>query len=159
MSRPRLFLFLLVLLTPLLIATASDGIDTVLVGALARQVAPADLEIHYRAVHPLHGGTEVEIHGDGMAIRTTHRRGGHQAAIKQTTLEEAQVLALIELLVQVEAWEQRLPERAAVPDEGRASLEIRLGERRAGFWEWYNEMGEHDRLLRVSALMTELVTR
>jgi hypothetical protein len=57
------------------------------------------------------------------------------------------------------SWEQRVPERPPVPDEGRASLRIELGNLEGGFWEWYNDLGEHDRLLRVSALLADLVPR
>ncbi len=146
---------LLALLVPLLLAFAPADIAPRLVAALAAREVPAELTVTYRAMHPLHGGNVVEIGGDGTTLRTSRRRGG-EATVRQGRVGQEELLELVALLVELEAWEQRVPERAAVPDEGRATLEIRIGSAEGGFWEWYNDMGEHDRLLRLSVLMTEL---
>lgn len=150
---------LLLTLAPLPCGAAGSDLRVVLEGALGAGAVPSELVITYTALHPFHGGTEVEVFGDGTAVRTTRRRGDLRASIRQTELPDDQVLGLVELLVELEAWEQRVPERAPVPDEGRASLRIEIGGLQGGFWEWYNDLGEHDRLLRISALMGELVPR
>ncbi len=148
------------LVTALLLCLAGGPtVRASLEGAVEARLVPRDLSVTYNAMHPLHGGTIVEIHGDGTAVRIARRRGDLNASIRQTELGEGALLGLVDLLVDVRAWEQRVPERAPVPDEGRATLLIALGGREAGFWEWYNDLGEHDRLLRVSARMTELVPR
>jgi len=140
----------------------------ILQGATAREllersasagVLPPGLTVTYEAMHPFHGGTIVEISGDGHGLRTTRRRGQLQATVRQVQLETDEILDLVVLLVELEAWEQREPEREPVPDEGRASVLVAVGGVEFGFWEWYNDMGQRDRLLRVSALMTELVPR
>ena len=128
-------------------------------GMLAAGLVSPDLVITYDAMHPFHGGTVVEIRGDGVALRTSRRRGDQQSSIRQHQVRPNDVLALLDLLVVLRVWEQRVPERSPVPGEGRASVLIEFDGRQAGFWEWYNDMGEHDRLLRISALMTELVPR
>jgi len=158
-SLHRLALAALLLLTPLLISATGAGLRTELEGILVDGLIPRDLVITYEAMHPFHGGAIVEVRGDGSALRRTRRRGDLQASIRQVELDRNDLLGLVGLIVEIEAWEQRVPERPPLPDEGRASLHIVLGDQQGGFWEWYNDMGEHDRLLRVSALMTELVPR
>jgi hypothetical protein len=160
--RPRLRplrLALLLLATVLMVAARGDALRVELERSLDNGVAPRDLVITYHAMHPFHGGTIVEVRGDGQALRTSRRRGDLQSSIRQVELEPEALLEIVTLLVELEAWEQRVPERAPVPDEGRARVSIEMGGLEGGFWEWYNDLGEHDRLLRVSALMTELVPR
>ncbi len=159
-NRPRYLLAtLLCVLLPVLMAGSGFSLQAELERASEIGQVPADLVVTYAAMHPLYGGTVVEIRGDGLAQRTTRRRGGRQAEIRQTTVTQADLLQLMDLLVDERAWEQRVPDRRAVPDEGKAVLDIQLGEAEGGFWEWYNDMGERDRLLRISALMSELVPR
>ena len=152
-------LALLLLAAVLLVGARGDMLRGELERSLLSGVMPRDLVVTYHAMHPFHGGTIVEIQGSGQALRTTRRRGDLRSSIRQIELEPAAVVELVALLVEIEAWEQRVPERAPVPDEGRARLSIEVSGMEGGFWEWYNDMGEHDRLLRVSALMTELVPR
>ncbi len=157
---PRGLLLLLCCVTlPLLLAAAGVSLREELERASGLGHVPPDLEVVYTAVHPLYGGTILEIHGDGLGLRTTRQRGGQHAEIRQTQVSHEDLVRLVDLLFEQRAWEQRVPERQAVPDEGKASLEIRLGGTEGGFWEWYNDMGESDRLLRISVLMGELVPR
>lgn len=159
---PRLHplrLVLLLLATVLLVAARGDALRMELERSLLDGVVPRDLVVTYHAMHPFHGGTIVEVRGDGLALRTTRRRGDRQSSVRQVELSSEDLIELVTLLVELEAWEQRVPERPPVPDEGRARVSIELGGHEGGFWEWYNDLGEHDRLLRVSALMTELVPR
>ncbi len=159
----RRVLIALLLCLPMLIAPVDSGLEESLRVELERVlregIVPDDAVITYTAMHPFHGGTVVEVRGDGVALRTTRRPGDLQASIRQREIDAGQLLTLVELLVQLEAWEQRVPERPPVPDEGRASLRIEIHGQQGGFWEWYNDMGEHDRLLRISALMIRLVPR
>ncbi len=152
-------LALLLILALLLCLAGGPTVRASLEGAVASRSVPLDLVITYTAMHPLHGGAIVEIFGDGAVVRTTRRRGDLQASIRQTELGTDDLLGLVDLLVELEAWEQRVPERPPVPDEGRASIHIEIAGREAGFWEWYNDLGEHDRLLRISELMTDLALR
>ena len=159
----RIQVLLFGVLVPALLAVlwqsvlAASGIT--LEALLERGRVPSDLVITYTAMHPLYGGTVIEVHGDGLALRTSRRRGGRQDEIRQTTVSDADLLRLVDLLVEERAWEQQVPDRQAVPDEGKASLDVQIAGHDGGFWEWYNDMGETDRLLRISALMSEMVPR
>jgi hypothetical protein len=150
---------LLALLSLLLISASSPDLRGSLERAVLEGSVPDDLVITYDAMHPFHGGTIVEVHGDGLALRRSRRQGELQARIRQVELSEQELLGLLALLVELEAWEQREPPRAPLPDEGRAELRVVIGGREGGFWEWYNDMGRHDRLLRIATRMTELVPR
>jgi hypothetical protein len=152
-------LALLTLVALLLVGAGGDGLPEALRRAAGDGLVPVDLVVTYHAMHPLHGGTIVEVRGDGSALRTSRRRGELQGSVRQVELDPGDLVELVALLVEIEAWEQRVPERPPVPDEGRASLRIELGNLEGGFWEWYNDLGEHDRLLRVSALLADLVPR
>ncbi len=154
-----LLVALLLLASTVLIAASRSSLRAELEHALVDGVVPDELVVTYDAMHPFHGGTIVEVHGDGLALRTTRRRGDLQATVRQVELESEELILLVALLVHIEAWEQRVPERPPVPDEGRAALRVEIGGLEGGFWEWYNDMGEHDRLLRVSALLGDLVPR
>lgn len=58
---------------------------------------------------------------------------------------------------ETEAWEQRAPERTPVPDEGRATLLIRVGGRESATWERTHEMAQSRRLILIKDKMREIV--
>jgi hypothetical protein len=159
MSRHPVRAALLALSSLLLVSASGPDLRTGLERVLLEGVVPADLVITYDAMHPFHGGVFVEVQGDGLAQRRSRSRGDLRASIRQVELSEAELLGLVALLVELEAWEQREPARPPLPDEGRAELRVALGDQEGGFWEWYNEMGRHDRMLRVSTHLTQLVPR
>ncbi len=66
---------------------------------------------------------------------------------RQVTRDE--VASLVQLLVRFGAWEQRIAERAPVPDESRAMLTIQCGAAQSSIWEWYNDLSKHQRLARI----------
>ena len=63
---------------------------------------------------------------------------------------------LVDLLVSIEAWEQRVPEREPLPDESRAYLRVTIGEDSTTIWEWYNDLSGNDRIARVKAFLETL---
>jgi hypothetical protein len=108
--------------------------------------------VTYDDVHALHGGLTLSIYGDGRV---------EQHAVRVQTRESRDVLKgdlkkLLALLRELQAWEQRTPERQAVPDESISSLTIRCGGDEVKIWEWYNEMAENARISRVRDLMSQL---
>jgi hypothetical protein len=58
--------------------------------------------------------------------------------------------------LEIEAWEQRVPDREAVPDESRVRLSVRAGGLESLIWEWYNDLHGHDRIVRVKRLLEEI---
>lgn len=102
----------------------------------------------YSDAHGLWGGVTVSLGADG-AYR--HDRVDPDAPSQRTdaVVDTARHRAVAALLVELKAWKQRVPERIAVPDESRAGLTIRCGGAEARIWEWYNDLGKHQRIARV----------
>jgi hypothetical protein len=60
-----------------------------------------------------------------------------------------QVRDLVKLLLQIEAWRQLSPDRQPRLDESRARLTIEVGSNSSEIWEWYNDLGDNNRVIRV----------
>lgn len=114
---------------------------------------PADeLEITYTDLHGLWGGLQITIHGSGKVEQKIVRA---QAGVPHNLTRE-EINQLIKLLIELEAWIQRVPERPPVPDESRAYLLIRIGELNSETWEWYNDMKDNNRLILILNKIKEL---
>lgn len=134
----------------------SEGVEAALRRAMRARVVPQDLIVVYDDLHALHGGTMIELAGDGRATRIDRARGSRP---KTTTrrVARAALAELIAELVRIEAWEQKTRERAPVPDESRAELRVSLAGTSGGFWEWYNDLGRNRRLALVKERLDRLV--
>lgn len=106
------------------------------------------LRVAYSDVHGLWGGVAITLTGAGEYEQAPYDRAGALAPIRRRVGAE-QVAAMARLLVEIEAWEQRVPERMPVPDESRASLVVEVGGGRAAIWEWYNDLERNGRIARV----------
>lgn len=102
----------------------------------------------YSDAHGLWGGTTIFLGADGAYRRDrVDPREPPQRA--ETAVDAARHRALATLLIELQAWKQRVPERRAVPDESRAGLTIRCGDAEARIWEWYNDLGKLRRIARI----------
>lgn len=117
---------------------------------------PLDLLISYSDLHGLWGGTSITIRGDGTAARREQARGRSAPELFETKVDREQLLALVNLLIELTAWAQQTPERQPVPDESRATLTISGGGVRCGCWEHFNDMVKIGRLLQIKTKMCEL---
>ncbi len=125
------------------------GLTAYLEGTLSAEL----LEVRYSDLHKLHGGLEISVSGKGV-VRQQALRSKVPPASDLTADELKQ---LIRLLLQLKAWEQRVPDRESVAsDESKARLTITVGTAKTEVWEWYQEMAASDRLLRVKQLLTRL---
>jgi hypothetical protein len=102
----------------------------------------------YSDAHGLWGGVTISLGADG-AYR--HDRVDPRGPSQRTevAVDPVRHRAVAALLVELKAWKQRVSERTAVPDESRAGLTIRCGGAEARIWEWYNDLGKHQRIARV----------
>ncbi|HYH83292.1 MAG TPA: hypothetical protein VEX86_26095 [Longimicrobium sp.] len=118
---------------------------------------PADLVVRYSDMHGMHGGTTISLTAHGtVQSRTVDPRTG--SSERRGTIPPDSVRAVIQLLVELAAWEQRTPPRPPVPDESAAGLTIRAGGEEVRIWEWYNDMATNARLVRVLGRLRSFAT-
>ena len=117
---------------------------------------PPDLEVVYSDMHGMHGGTTIKLSGDGTLASQHMQRG--ELTERSGRVPADSVRALIGLLVELQAWEQRTPPRTPVPDESAAGLRIRAGGEEARIWEWFNDMGANQRLSRILGMLGRFVS-
>jgi len=124
-----------------------------LAGLAKDERALAALTVTYDDMHGMHGGLTLTIHGDGRVEQQAVREKVGQP---KSGIEKKDLQRLVALLVEVAAWEQRVPERRPVPDESRAYLRIALDGNSSGIWEWYNDLQKNQRIFRVRELMKKI---
>ena len=130
-------------------------------GAEADRV-PETLRVTYDDHHRLWGGRRITVRGDGRVVEQRWRPGqptGEPEAWRGE-VDPARLVPLVELLVRIEAWEQRtdvddLPRL----DEGRARLTVAIGDERSTTWEWANDLEANRRLVRVRDMLETVVAR
>jgi hypothetical protein len=110
------------------------------------------LTVTYTDLHGLWGGLSMTIHGSGKVDQKAVR----VKAPPPRKLTKADLRNLVNLLLELKAWEQRVPERQAVPDEGRAYFRIKVGSASSEIWEWYSDMKANDRLIQIRERMQQL---
>ena len=118
-------------------------------GIVAAESVPADLTVTYDDMHGLWGGTTITVRGDGSVERRTRALGAPEAEVTLKRVGGRELVEIVRLLVELEAWEQRTADEQPVAGESRARLSISVGRRVSCMWERVREMLENDRLLRV----------
>jgi hypothetical protein len=113
----------------------------------------ADMTVVYDDVHGLWGGVKMTVHGNGKVEQEVHAPVEAMPEAHDITPEEVRVLA--KLLLDLEAWEQRTPERTPNADEARTTLTIRVGAMESVIWEWHNEQVADKRAYAVLEKMRE----
>src|SRR5687768_5570131 len=119
------------------------SMENVLKAALTSGKVPLDLVITYDDVHGLWGGATIVIRGSGSGERCEWAVGGVKPEVFEKAISQKQLLELVNLLIELEAWEQQTADRQLVPDESRATLTISIGGQTSSMWERYNEMAKN----------------
>lgn len=110
------------------------------------------LVVTYDDLHGLHGGLRLTIHGTGKVEQQAERQPvGAARAVSRENL-----VKLAALLVKHAAWEQRVPQRMAVPDESRATLTVTYGPHSVQIWEWYNDLEQQRRISEIAEFMKRI---
>lgn len=104
--------------------------------------------VTYSDMHGLWGGMTLTLEANGRYLRVQSEPGRRPQRVS-TRVEPARHRQLVDLLIELSIWEQRVPERIAVPDESTASLRVRCGDAEVEIWEWYNELGKYRRISQV----------
>jgi hypothetical protein len=112
----------------------------------------AAFAVTYDDLHGLHGGLTLTIRGDGQVEqRAVRTEVGKPRRVPRPDLQR-----LVARLLEVRAWEQRTATRTAAADESTTRLIVRSGGAEVTIWEWYNDMRQNARIVRVRDLMTEI---
>ena len=146
-SRPehRRFLLAPVLQIALVLAGAQatfagDGIEAVLRQARVESPRP-ELTILYNDISTFHGGTAIEIHGDGKVLRWDTLPHQPDIALQnESRMEPGELTQLLNLLVELEVWKDESPDRRPVPDESFRRLVVTQGAEHSYARESYNLM-------------------
>lgn len=119
---------------------------------LGGRLAPGVFRVTWSDLHGLHGGLTLTVHGTGEVEQRAVRTAVHPPKL----VRSAELRRLVNLLLELNAWEQRVPERAPVPDESTGTLEIHAGDVSSTVWEWHNDLARNQRLARIRDLMCEV---
>ena len=127
-----------------------------LAAILAVGAVPAALTITYDEMHALWGGITLTVHGDGHVERHSRALGEPATQVYHTAVERQRLLDLLRVLVQLNAWEQHMPERPPLPDESRAVLTISVGTRASRVWERCNDLAANNRLVHIKHWLEQI---
>jgi hypothetical protein len=111
------------------------------------------LVVTWDDLHGLHGGLKLTIRGDGTISQEAKFT---KVGEPREKLDPKGVRELVDKLLALEAWVQKVPERPAIPDESRARLTISAGGESVTVWEWYNDLAKNKRLVEIRDLMQKL---
>ncbi len=157
------------------LAACTPPIADALRDARAAAEPPATLEVRWEE----RGGTalgarEIVVHGDGRVELSVWRPGfasgdptssGRPSGRADRTAvhraSAAQVRELIELLLELEAWDQQVDDDLPDPslDRGRAWLKLRVGAASSEVWEHHADLEATGRLVRVRDTLEALLAR
>jgi hypothetical protein len=124
-------------------------LERALAEAMHADASRVGLVLVFDDVHPLWGGALFELAPDGQLTRTDVPPAQQAPVTSSTQLDASDRAALLALLMGLEAWEQRVPDRIPVPGESRAYLGVRLEDAETSIWEWANDLPDNKRLYQV----------
>ena len=110
---------------------------------------PNELIITFNDMHGLWGGTSITVRGDGTVESQTKGMGAPENEVTRRQIDDRELVDVIELLVELKAWEQYTADEPPVAGESRAYLTIRLKDRTSSVWERVNEMPANNRLIQI----------
>jgi hypothetical protein len=160
------------------LTACAHPIATGLRTAAERRDVPPGLVVVFDDHEGPWGGDRIEVYGDGRVRRFRVRPGFRPAVVaperslassdrepeaalgppdEAGTVSEAALLRLVDVLVEIEAWEQGAPESVARVQAGKARLTVRIDAARREVWEYAEDVPTQDRLLRVRQALEALL--
>lgn len=138
-------------------ADSTDAMRSQLTQLRDGAIPMSELRLTYDDMHPFHGGMTLTVRGSSLEARYLERGvEPQQVEPEPRPLPPEELRSLVDLLLELEAWEQRVAERDPVPDESRASLTIEVAGESSVIWEWYNDLTGNDRIVRVKLELERL---
>jgi hypothetical protein len=134
-----------------LAAACGGGIETEVRSAASAAEPPEGLVVIYDDIDDERGGQRIEVRGDRSLRVVRVRPGGSsdEALRWSGTVPDEALRALVDLLVEIEVWEQRVEDEDGRLEDARATVHVRVGGERAATWEWVTDLESRGRLVRV----------
>ena len=123
---------------------------------LAGKVDGGTLKVAYDDLHGLHGGIRLSVDGNGAIVQETRPPGGSSAKTPKAMVSKEDFRTLVQLLLELEAWEQQIPERPLLADESLAKLKIETAAGTSSIWEHYNDLKKVQRIVKVRDLLFKI---
>ncbi|MEE8348685.1 MAG: ankyrin repeat domain-containing protein [Acidobacteriota bacterium] len=123
-----------------------------LLSFLDSETYPASLRIIYEELHPTQEDSRILIQGTGEVQQEGDMLGGDIPRLRLAEMEN-----LIRLLIDMEAWEQRIPWRETDSQKSRAYLRVQVGGVSSEIWEWYDELDKNGRIVKLLDQMKKFV--
>lgn len=110
----------------------------------------------YSDMHGLWGGVTSTLSSNGSYELLERARGAVVPDLMRRTVTIHQVQEVVQLLLEIRAWEQQPLQRTPIPDEVLATLTLKSGDAESSIWELYNNLERNNRLIRARRLLLEL---
>jgi len=120
--------------------------------------APEDLVVTYDDYHTTWGGERLVLSADRSLEMSRWRPGDPEDAprVVSGSISAEAFEQTLQLLVDLEAWEQRIEEDEGRLDDARARLTIAVGGDRTTIWEWRNDLEATRRIVRIKQQLEAL---
>lgn len=116
--------------------------------ALRDEIDRSLLEVEYNDLY-WRGGRKIRLNGSGeLTIHDTDKGMDYATFLSKEKTDQ-----VLRLTVGIEGWQQRIPEREAVPDESRCVFCIKYQTDQSKIWEWYSDLNKVNRIVRFTKLI------
>jgi hypothetical protein len=134
----------------------SDQMEQILKD-FAQERATQNLGIVYSDMHSLWGGVTITLLTSGVYECLMRPREILVPSLVRKTVTAAQIQEVVQLLLELQVWEQQKLERVPMADEARATLILRTGDVETSIWELYKNLERNRRIIQVRRLLLDLV--
>jgi len=143
----------------LLSAACASPVAKQLRSAADTASVPPGLVVVWDDHDPKWGGRRITVRADGSVEVRRWRPGTPESEPEVWTghAPGAQLVDLVDVLVDVEAWEQRTSGHTTPLDEAKATLTLQVDGARERSWEWANDLEANQRLVLVENELEALV--
>jgi hypothetical protein len=119
---------------------------------------PDELVVIYNDHGRRHGGDRIEIHGDGELHGDRWRPGDveQEGRYWEGHVPPHSIQGLIDLIVELEAWEQKVEVEDGRLNDQRARLTIHIGSSSSTIWEYRSDLEGGGRIFRIKTHLDAL---
>ncbi len=154
----NVFLSVMLCSGALAIGGCGGGVSDALENAHESGNVPQGLRVTYEDYARRQGGDRIVIAGDG-SLRGDRWRPGEaksEGRYWEGRVPARSVEALVQLLIEIRAWEQEAEEEPMRLEDRRATLTVEVGGERSEIWEYVSDLEARGRIHRVKSHLDAL---